>query len=254
VIKALTAELELRCAAWVRDARERGDRFCATTMGVYAQPNLELYRDRPEEARRILDESLSDWPEQAFQVQSLLGLLSRGYIHLYLGEGRRAWELVQSRWPSLKRHHVLRHETNRITLSELRARAAVAAVLEGAEREPLLAVAGRDTAQLEKEIVPSAAAYAARLRACLAEIRGDRAAAIAHLERAEGLCEQIEMPQCAAASRRARGILLGGDTGAALVREADAFLLRLGVANPQRYTAFNLPMSVPGLEPGGRKP
>ncbi len=254
VIKAENAELQERCTAWMRDARERGDRFCATTMGVYAQPNLELYRDRPAEARRILDESLAEWPEQAFQVQSLLGLLTRGYIHLYLGEGRQAWDLVQSRWPVLKRYHVLRHETNRITLSELRARAAICAVLAGAAREPLLTIADHDTAQLEKEVVPTGGAYAAGLRASLAELRGDRAGAIAHLERAEQLNQAIEMPQRAAAARRTRGILIGGDAGAALVKESDALLLRLGIANPRNYTAFDLPMAAHGLAPGGSNP
>jgi tetratricopeptide (TPR) repeat protein len=253
VIHGEIAGLHERCSAWMRDARERGDRFSATTMGVYAQPNLELYRDRPEEARRILDESLAEWPEQAFQVQSLLGLLSRGYVHLYLGEGRLAWELVQSRWPLLKRFHVLRHETNRITLLELRARSALCSALDGADREELLRTAERDIRQLESEVVPSGPAYAARLRACLADARGDRAGAAGHLERAEQLAERMELPQMAAAARRARGILVGSDAGARLVKESDALLLRLGVANPQRFTASRLPISAPGLQPGGRQ-
>lgn len=84
--------------------------------------------------------------------------------------------------------------------------------------------------------MPWSDALAVLLRAGLASARGDRAAAIRLLADAEARFGTAEMAMYAAAARRRRGELVGGDEGKALIGLADGTMGERGVVNPEAMT------------------
>jgi eukaryotic-like serine/threonine-protein kinase len=79
------------------------------------------------------------------------------------------------------------------------------------------------------------------IRAGLAHVQGKREETLAHLETAEKGLEEVEMAVYAAAARRRRGLLLGGDEGRGLVARAEATMKERGIADVAATTAFHSP-------------
>lgn len=88
---------------------------------------------------------------------------------------------------------------------------------------------------------PSGPSTGPPLRAGVAAQRGDRPAALLHLEAAVAGFEAAEMALYAAAARRRLGEMRGGDADQALVEAADAWMTRQGVRAPARMTAMLAP-------------
>jgi hypothetical protein len=130
----------------------------------------------------------------------------------------------------------------RISLLEIRMRAAITAVQQGAPTQRLIASAERDAASLERERARYALAHAYNGQACIAQFRGDRTGAVRRLERAIEIYDEVELTPFAEAARRALGILLQGERGDSLVRQADASLRAHGYCNLSRHTAVYVPI------------
>jgi eukaryotic-like serine/threonine-protein kinase len=92
--------------------------------------------------------------------------------------------------------------------------------------------------QLEKEQVPWANAVATALRAELTLQQGGRPTALAYLELAQERLQRLNMEGYAAATRRRAGVLTDGESGRAMVDEADAWFAARGVRAPERLTAI----------------
>jgi hypothetical protein len=150
--------------------------------------------------------------------------------------------MVQKQWPALQRHHVFRGEMLRISLLEIRMRAAIMAVQQGAPSQPLIASAERDATSLQKERARYALAHAYSGHACIAQFRGDRTGAVRRLERAIEIFDEVELTPYAEAARRALGILLQGESGGLLVRQADDSLRAHGYCNLSRHMAVYVPI------------
>ena len=114
----------------------------------------------------------------------------------------------------------------------------------------MLKAAAADARRLEREATPWSQAAARLVRASLAWNRGDDAGAGDLLTDAAGRFDAISMPVCAAAARRRLGVLVGGDRGATLVGEADAWMRSQEIRQPARMTE----VYAPGFNrrPGGR--
>jgi hypothetical protein len=235
-------ELARLSKAWLDDARSRGDRYSATTIGVYPEPGRLLAAGDHVGALQILEESLAEWSGEAFHVQQMLGFMMRCYIYLDQGRALEAWDLIQKRWPVLQQHHVLRGEMMRISLLEMRMRVAMTAVLENGPAELLLRSVETDARALEKEQARYALPHSCCGKAWVAEFRGNRAAAIQHLERAVEIYDEVELIPFGEAARRALGILLDDERGRLLVEQADASLRAHGYANPARHAAAYAPI------------
>ena len=235
-------ELARLSKAWLDDARSRGDRYSATTIGVYPEPGRLLAADDHVGALQILEESLAEWSGEAFHVQQMLGFMMRCYIYLDQGRALEAWDLIQKRWPVLQQHHVLRGEMMRISLLEMRMRVAMTAVLENGPAELLLRSVETDARALEKEQARYALPHSCCGKAWVAEFRGNRAAAIQYLERAVEIYDEVELIPFGEAARRALGILLDGERGKLLVEQADAALRAHGYRNPARHAAVYAPI------------
>jgi hypothetical protein len=159
---------------------------------------------------------------------------------LYAGDGKGALERITARWPAVEKALLLRIQALKLTLLQLRAFAAVAAAREGGGADPLRA-AEKDARAIERERMPWSDPYVPLIRAAVAAVRGDADAARAELARAPELFDAADMKLWAAASRRRLGVMIGGDEGATLVAEADAFMRGQGIASPERWTAMQAP-------------
>ncbi len=105
---------------------------------------------------------------------------------------------------------------------------------------PLLHTAVGDARRLERERMPCPAAMARLIRAGVAAVRGD-SRAVDLLAEAAACFEAVDMRLCAAAARRRRGELSGGDEGSSLIADADAWMAGQGIRNPARMTDLYAP-------------
>jgi tetratricopeptide (TPR) repeat protein len=243
---ALTHLGELRSmrriwAALLREARERGDRYAVTTLNTFYMTILRLADDEPETARRELDEVSAHLSHGGFHIHHSAHLRAEAALDLYLSNGTSACERMEAAWPAYKQSLLGHTQMIRVLLVELRGRCALAAAVETRDPRALLGVAQRCARALEKERVPWAQAHATMLRAGLASLDGDLAGALALLDGAASRYDLADMPLHAASARRRLGLLLGGNSGRALVEAADALFSSQGVNDPGRFAAMYAP-------------
>jgi hypothetical protein len=241
-------ELCRRVPLGLREAEERGDRYLATNLRSYL-PNVHwLVQDDPEGAAREAQTAVDGWSRAGFHLQHMHNLVARTHIALYRGDAAEAHRVLAESWSRLRASHQLRMQIPRVYITYLRGAAALArAASLGAgplglvRRAALLVEAARAARTLDGERMPWADPLASLLRAGMAMVRGDVSSATSSLARAGLDFQAAGMELFAAASRRRRGELLGGDLGAALVREADQWMRDQGVVAPERMTAMLAP-------------
>jgi hypothetical protein len=133
----------------------------------------------------------------------------------------------------------------RIIMSELRARCALAAARQLADRprqaRALLAEADRTSARLRREGVGWAGAHASLLAAGVAHLRGGHAATATHLARAIDEFAAADMELFATAARLRHAQLRTDAAGPAAVDDATAWLTRHDVVSPARMVAMLTP-------------
>jgi hypothetical protein len=101
----------------------------------------------------------------------------------------------------------------------------------------------RDARRIRREKTQWGDPLATLLCGGIASLRGEREKALESLTSAEAGFDAANMALYAAAARRCRGLVLGGDEGRALVEAADAWMRGERIQNPERMTAM--------LAPGG---
>ena len=224
----------------IKDAQERGDLFAATSiracLGFYAP----LTRHDVARAYREVDGALAAWSVEGFHVQHANALNSRVSIDLYRRDGLTALRRIDETMPALKRSLLLRVQTLRSVLTSIHARALVTATQQDNDKSRLrqvLAIAGR----LEREGVAYCTYEATMLRGAVAHLSGDAGTAVALLERADTESRAANLMLNNAAVRRARGLLVGGSEGSALIEAADAYCRGEGIQHPERVTAVFAP-------------
>jgi hypothetical protein len=229
-----------RLAVLLKEAEERGDLYSQTNLLAAVGYAPGLCADQPARSRAELAEALARWnvPE-AVHVQHLNALASETLIDLYCGEGGRAYDRIVAAWRSFESALLFRVQTLRVNGLSARGRSAVAAARAG--RPELLRVAEADARRLDREGVPYCTAIASSIRASAARVRGDTASALRILGDCERQFAVADMALHVAASRLARGQLLGGDEGAQLVSTAEAMFRKEGVLNPARFAATVIP-------------
>lgn len=233
-------ELARRSSELLREARDRGDRFTATNIGIFIGPHALLAADRPDEARRMTDEYLAQWTRQESSLQSIMALMCHNYIDVYVGDGRRASQRLRKQWPQLQRSRLMHSQLMRIFMYYARGRSALAACAGAEDTRAMLASAVADADRLGIEAAAWARPHAELLRAGVARKRGDEEGAAGLLRSALGHFEEVEMGSFAASARRMLGRLLGGDAGTEMVRNADSWMQRQGIANPAAMAAFHV--------------
>ncbi|HEY6064819.1 MAG TPA: hypothetical protein VIY96_01595, partial [Thermoanaerobaculia bacterium] len=246
-----------RLPALLKEAGERGDLFAEMSLRVRQSYVVALMSDEPVRAREELDRAVNQWSHQGFQLQHYFHLVGEAEISLYAGPTTEAWDGLLRRWRALERSLLLRSvQLFRIESRHLRARSAIAAATcrepgTSSWKDPLRS-ALRDARRIEKEATPWGSPLADLIQAAAAAIQGFTSDATRLLISAEAGFEENNMGLYSSASRRVRGLLLGGEKGRELVRSADEWMSGQKIVNPERMTSMLAPgpwSAVSAVEP-----
>jgi hypothetical protein len=225
--------------SYVRDATQRGDRYVETSMRRYCS-FLWLAAADPDGARQNL--ALATWvpPEGAYHLQHWFELEALAEIALYEDRAAAARVELAPSFRRLDKSLLLRVQNVRCLAHWLRARFLLQSAAQDGAPGRALAEARTLARRLDGERIAYAGVFAELIRAGAAA-RANPEAAAAALRAAADAADATDMQVCAAVARRRLGALIGGDTGADLVKRADHWLAGEGVADPERLTAIYAP-------------
>jgi hypothetical protein len=237
------ALMEARLPVLLQEAVERDDLFAATSLRTRHAYAPALAADDPDQARRVIREAISQWSTQAFHMQHYFALIAEGDVALYSGEAAFADRLLDERDHALQASRLLRLQVFRVERLFLRGRCAIAQAIDaaGSESRALLQSARKSARSLERERLHWGDPLANLLRAGVASVRGEAEEAMMYVTRAEAALEAADMSLYAAAARRRRGELLGGDEGRALVESSETAMRNQKIREPGRFTAMMAP-------------
>lgn len=225
------AELGPRLLALLRETEDRGDRYGGWT--VAGRPSIAwLAMDDVETAIRINESVIDRWTSERFQSQHLFELFSSSQIDLYLGRPADAWDRMRNCWSAIRHSKILRVQFAHIEFLYTRARVGLAMAATG--DVSTLAQVERDAAQIVSMRMAWALPLAQSIRAGARAVHGDQDGSRELLTAAVRNFEKAEMPLFAASARRRLGKLIGGDEGARLVVDADAWMRGQLVKTPER--------------------
>jgi len=236
-----TRELAERIGAWEPEGRARGDHFMVTNLLAFPMPFERIIAGDLAAADEHLREALALWPYRGFHIQHVSVLFTQAQLSLYRGDGVAACEAVSKRWPAMVRSLQSQNQQTRVMLRDVRARGALAAAASGIDRQHHLGRAERDARALAREHAPWAHAFAARIRAGVQLVRGDREGAVQSLRTAVPALEQAGMSLQVAAIRRRLGTLLSGGEGRDLVADGDATMRERSIPDPDAVTRMYAP-------------
>jgi hypothetical protein len=163
---------------------------------------------------------------------------------MYEGRGLDAYTQVRDTWPALDHSLLLNVQFMRISMLDLKGRAALSAATEAArasDRERFCLVARKCARTMEQQRVEWAAGLALMLRAGVHQLRLEPAAAVAALGRAHETFRARDMNLLAAVARRRRGEMTGGGQGTAHITEADAWMRAQDIREPASFTRMFAP-------------
>jgi eukaryotic-like serine/threonine-protein kinase len=228
-------------AGQVADYRRRGDRYSEVTQGVNVGWLGALLDDDPAAAMALVDELMASWSQREFHLQHLYALVARTEIDLYAGRAAQAVARLDAVEPLLWHSVLVRIRVFRFRCLALRCRAMLASMAEGRllDRQPSearrqLARVDRILGQLARPRLDWQQGMLAMLHALRAELLTDQPGALAHLAAADEILEPAGIQAVLQAVRGRRGRLLGGDAGARLVAESEAFFRAEGAREPSR--------------------
>jgi hypothetical protein len=218
----------------LQEAEALGD-FHAMVTSIPGGTVPFLSADQPGLAERFIRDTIAVLPGDRFLMPNVWVFTLQVYTALYQGQGEAAWTLVNEQWPSLSRSLFLRIEYVAIVTLDVRARAAIAAAAgTTGTTNRHVNEALRTAKKLARRHSRWACATALMIQACVASVKGQREAAVDLLERAETAFRLADMSQCVAACQYRRGGLVGGETGAGLIADAEAWTRAQGIANGAR--------------------
>jgi len=236
-----TRELVRLTPLYLRDAEDRGDVYAQHGLRAWRSNQAWLVQDKPGDARaHVLGVAQARADIADFNLHDYYQLLANAQIDLYVGDGDGALDRTQRSWADLDKAFLFRIQSVRIEAQYLLARGALATAV-GARKAERLAVVERAAAALAHEPVAWSRALAALVRAGAAHVAGEVADADRRYREAEAALAACDMANFARVAALARGELLGGDAGAALIATARAGLEAQAVVDVGRWTRMILP-------------
>lgn len=234
-------ELKERWSGLIREARERGDLYAATTLTTFFLAIIRLAGDAPEGVEDELEAVMRRWSTRGFSIQHASVFRSLMEVDLYLGRADAAWERVRATWPEYTRSMLLRIQFIRIQMLELRGRSALAVAEQEGPRRIALLSAQQDAGRLEREGQAWATAHAHYIRAGIAACHEDATRAIHHLQLASTRYDAADMPLHGRVMQYRLGEILGGEEGRKQIAEAVAWMRSKSIARPERWVATYAP-------------
>jgi hypothetical protein len=225
----------------LREARERGDRYLQASLiyGVGRFP--ALCDDDPDRATSELTATVWATPSGSYHLHRFLLLDAHADIALYQSAGERALPELEPELEALYGSPLLRAQAVRVQAYWLHARLLLQAARDAPARHLTRA---RELAQkLARERVAYAPSLSALVTAAVAHLSpgASSGAACGALRAAVESADACHQGLHATAARYRLGQLIGGDEGAALLAEADQWLKRERVRNPQRLVEMVAP-------------
>lgn len=233
-------EIEQQIPSLLAEYEGRSDRLASTSMLTYLAFLPAIAKDDAPLGRKLVDDAMARWSKDGFHVQHWWALRAHVECDLYEEDARTALERIDARWGDLERSMLFRVQYAKVEGLSLRGRALVGAAT-GWRARWLLARAERDANALEREEVPWAVGLGALVHAGVAARRGDRAAQLSALIRAERALLVADMRLYAAVARYQRGRLIGGDDGRALIDWSERDARACGVRRLDRASVWLAP-------------
>jgi hypothetical protein len=243
------AALAQRLPTLLEEAEGRGSLLRATFLRIGFFSHVAwLAADTPDVARRELEAGLAGWRKGRFDYLNLWVRGARTDIALYSGEPPTATERLEKPLRRFARALDRFVQAGYIRGLDTRARRRLGLAAHDArpgERRALLQGAERHARAILRQKTRWGDPLALLVHAGAAATRGEGERAAALLETAEAGFAAAEMALHAAAARRRRGELMGGEAGRELMAAADAWMTGQKIKSPERMTA----MLAPGLWP-----
>ncbi|MGH7140141.1 MAG: hypothetical protein ACREHD_30755, partial [Pirellulales bacterium] len=227
-------QLAERLSDHLQDTLDCQNYFAAALLRLNVGNLAWLAGDRPDDARRQIDEAKPDGADLSLMLY-YDALLAELRLDLYLGQATAAWRRLRGEWSWLVRTGRLRMTFFAIEVHHLRATIAVAVVQQGVSDRAVLRALRRSIGYLNRQPAGWPRALASLSRAGLLAAQGNVPAAIAAYQTANESLIEARMPLYAAAARCRLGELLGDDN---LIAQADAALVDRGISNPRRFAAL----------------
>jgi hypothetical protein len=229
----------------VREAMDRRDVMVSTNARILPYLWRGWLRDGDSgEVRAAIEEAMSRLSHGRYPSQEHWACGALAELDLYDGRGREAFERVARDFPRAWRARRFIVERVHVVARERRARCAILAAsqeTQDSERAGLLGVALGDARWLRSAPPDYAKPWAAVVEAGVCSLQGNRAGTVAALEQAiEGL-DRAHDRFAAACARMRLGVLLGTDTGRAILEAGEAFMRAQGVKDPHRLAAGVVP-------------
>jgi hypothetical protein len=229
---------------WLREARERRDRFALGALIGYGHASMRLLLlDRPEDALQELGSAAQDWPTETTSMVHLGTLMGRMLTHLYRGGGE-AIQALSAAQENLGDAFLIETQLGRLALAAYEAAAALQAVGHvAAQRDPeLRGRAAKRARALQKHKNPYWSSYGELLLAVISVMEGQHEQGLTHARAAHAGYTALNCYQQYGATYLI-GVLEGGEAGADKRGKALAFFEGEGWGNPLRALAT----CVPGL-------
>lgn len=236
-------EVSRRAPVLLEAALEQGNLFGA--IDIRTRLNLIwLAADDPTRARAEVIEALKDWPQEGFHLQHYTSMHALAQIELYTEDAEVAWKHIQGQWKALEDSMLLRIQILRIEAMHLLARTALASAPRSPEKARRLKTAAKLARRIASERVPFATPFVQLINAALAYQRADHSTAVGLLSQAIESFDLADIDLYEAVARRRLGELLGDERGRRHIDEADAWMRKRLIKNPDAMTK----MMAPGFE------
>jgi serine/threonine protein kinase len=233
-------EIAHRLPELLKSARARGDLYDSMNLRTSHTNIAWLAADDPAQAERELSEAMREWAPSGYHLPNYYELYGLAQNEIYTGRGSAAWERVERDWPKMKAAFLLELQIVRIEMHFLRARAALASIVERGQVAPdLLAAAEHAARAMEREGAPWGIALASLVRAGVAAVRRAPDAASRYAVADQKLSD-CGMSVHAAAARMRHGELVGGG-GDVLVASATTVFAQEGVVSASRFSQLLAP-------------
>ena len=224
----------------MQEAQARGNLYNATATQLGPSNIIWLIEDKPAQLRALVQQAVSGWSQQGIHLQHQLEMITYANIFLYEGSYRDALQTVHVRWKDLRKAGLFRVQFNRVSVTDLHARAALACLFVDQDtigRRLLYRLAKSNANHLSQENAQWALGLAKLIQAQLAYLTRNGNAVLLFQEAIE-LLEELDMSFQAAAARVCLAYLQQGHVPPKLLQ---APCLR-AVKKPLHFLSIYAPM------------